>query len=115
MFCLLAGMCCVIKSFLETESTLVFLPQIENPQQTEARIPSISKLDELVGFIGVAYKTMGEGLLIGAERTQRQLYHQAHFTEGESPQSWEPGAHCTAFRQLIKLEGVFSRCLSGPN
>lgn len=31
---------------------------------------------------------------------------------GESSRSWELRAHCTACRQLNRLESVFSRCLS---
>lgn len=33
-------------------------------------------LGEPMGFIGVTYRNMGEGLLTGAEMTQRQLHHQ---------------------------------------
>ena len=37
---------------------------------------------------------------------------KAHPSMGDSSQSWEPGAHCTACRQLNRLESVLSRCLS---
>lgn len=32
--------------------------------------------DELMGFIGIIYRNMGEGLLRGTEMTQRQLHQQ---------------------------------------
>ena len=31
---------------------------------------------------------------------------------GDSSQTWEPGAHCTACRQLNRLESVLFRCTS---
>ena len=46
--------------------------------------------------------------------THRQLHHQSPPQPGDSSQSWEPGAHCTArrqLRQLSVLENVFSRLL----
>jgi hypothetical protein len=40
-------------------------------------------LGEPVTFIGVIYRSMGEGLLTGAEMTHGQLYHQS------LPQHWD--------------------------
>lgn len=54
------------------------------------------------------------GYLQGQKGLLRQLYHQAHFTGGDSPQNREPGAHCTAFRQLIKLGECLLQVPLGP-
>jgi hypothetical protein len=40
------------------------------------------KLGELRSFTGGTYRNMGEGLLTGAEMTQRQLYHQSPLQYG---------------------------------
>ena len=45
---------------------------------------------EPISFIGVTYRNMGEGLITGAEMTQRQLYHQSPHSVGDSSKSWEP-------------------------
>ena len=37
---------------------------------------------------------------------------KAHSGRGDSSQSWEPGAHCTACRQLNKLKSVPSKWLN---
>lgn len=34
-------------------------------------------LDEIMSFVGVNYKSIGEGLLTETEITQRRLYHQS--------------------------------------
>ena len=40
------------------------------------------QLGESIHFIGVTYRNMGEGLLIGAELTKRQLLHQSPLQHG---------------------------------
>lgn len=50
---------------------------------------------------------MCEGLLTGAET-------KAHPREGDSSQSWGPGAHCPDCRQL-KVERVLSKCPAEKN
>jgi hypothetical protein len=56
---------------------------------------------------------MGEGLLTGAERTQRQLLQQSPPQHGRATthKSLEPGAHSTACRQLNRLQSVPSKWL----
>ena len=39
-----------------------------------------------MSFIGVTYKNIGEGLLTGAEMTQRQLHHQSQPENSDSSQ-----------------------------
>ena len=46
-------------------------------------------LGEPISFIGVTYRNMGEGLLTGAEMTQRQLHHQSPPSMGDSSQKLE--------------------------
>lgn len=79
-------------------------------QHTYLLIPPWTKvhLGEPMSFIKVTYRNMGEGSLIGAEMTQRQLHGQTHSSMGDSSQSWEPGAHCTACRQLSRSKSVLS-------
>lgn len=55
---------------------------------------------------------MGEEILTGAEITKRQLYHQYHHSREAIYKLWEPGAHCTFYRQLNSLKNVFSKCFS---
>ena len=65
------------------------------------------QLGEPMSFIEATYRNIGQELLTRAEMTQRQLYHPSM---GDSSQSWEPTrAHCTACRQLHKLECVLSK------
>ena len=47
--------------------TSISSPQIENQWQTKIRIPLKFQPGELMSFIGVAYRNMGEGLLTGTE------------------------------------------------
>ena len=68
------------------------------------------QLRETISFIGITYRSLGEGLLTGTEMTQRQLHHQAYSSMRDFSKSWEPGAHCTAWSQLSRLESVFSSC-----
>ena len=63
--------CCVTKLFPGRHNTCAYSPQIGDPQQTKVQ------LGESVSFIGVTYRSVGEGLLIGAEITERQLYRQS--------------------------------------
>ena len=74
-------------------------PQIGNLWQT-VQIPPKSNLvnvDFDWGFIWVAYRNMGEALLIGAEVTQRHLPHSPMPTPAwvMANESWKPGVHCT--------------------
>lgn len=49
----------------------------------KVKIPSKSKY-VANEFIGVIYRCVGEGLLTGAEITQRQLHHQSQHNMGDS-------------------------------
>lgn len=51
------------------------------------------QLGEPVSFTGVTYRNMGEGLLTGAEVTQRQLPQQTKATQAwvTTHNSWKPG------------------------
>lgn len=51
---------------------------------------------------------MGEGLLVVAEMTQRQLLPPKPTPACVTAHgSWKPGAHCMACRQLNRLESLF--------
>lgn len=70
------------------------------------------QLGEPVGFIGVSYRNVGEGLRTGAQMTQRQLCHQVPPQHGwQLTTAGKSGAHCTACRQLSGLESAFSKWL----
>lgn len=64
---------------------------------------------EAVGFIGVIYRSVGEGLH-SRSRNDSESSHttEAHSSMGDISQSWGPGAPCTACRQLSVLESVLS-------
>lgn len=42
-----------------------------------------------MSFIGVTYRSMGEGLVTGADMTQIQLHHQGLPHGGAAYKSWE--------------------------
>ena len=69
-------------------------------------------LGEPISFIGVTYRNMGEGLVTGAEMTQRQLHCQSLPSVGDSSQKLGTWRNCTAYRWIKGLENVHSRCLS---
>ena len=53
-------------------------------------------LGEPISFIGVTYRNMSEGLLTGAEMTQRQLHRQSLPSIGDSSQklgTWKTAQH----------------------
>lgn len=91
------------KLFLEkTQHTCLLAPDRDKSMEATR-----AQLGEPVSFTGVSCRNMGVGLFMGADMTQRQLHHQVPFQPGW--QSWEPGAHCIACRQLNRLERVLSR------
>lgn len=45
-----------------------------------------------MSFIKITYRNVGDGLLRGAEMTQRQLPHQRPPSIGDSPQNLEAGS-----------------------
>jgi hypothetical protein len=57
------------------------------------------QLSELMGFIVVIYRSIGEGLCIGAELTQRQLHAKTHHSSqklGNLEYTLQP-AGCSAY------------------
>jgi hypothetical protein len=76
--------------------------------KTEKGIDSIRvQLGKPVSFTRLTYRNMGEQLLGGVEMIQRQLNHQD--LPQYISQSWETGAHCTAYRWLSRLDSVLSK------
>lgn len=64
-------------------------------------------------FIGITYipvRISWEGVLSGAEMTQKHLPYQVR--KGYSSQSWEHVAHCSACRWLHGLYSVLPKKLS---
>lgn len=74
-----------------------------------------AQLGEPMGLIGITYRSLGEGLLIGVEITQNSFINTAYPSMGESSQTWELGVYYTVCRQLNRLESVLSRCHIGVN
>lgn len=68
---------------------------------------------EPMSFIQVTYKSMGEGLLRGAERTQRHRHRQFHPAWVAAHKTWELGEYCTACRQRWRVS--FPATSLGPN
>lgn len=54
---------------------------------------------------------MGDGCLEVQNWTKISFISKVHPRTGDKSQSWEPGAHCTAWRQFSKLERVLSQWL----
>lgn len=64
-----------------------------------------------MSFIGVTYRSMGEGLHKGAKMTQRQLYHHSLPQHGwQLIKARKPGTHCLQAASVLRI--VLSRCLS---
>lgn len=53
-----------------------------------------------MSFIGVTYRSVGEGLPAGTEMTQRQLCHRSHPALVAAQKSWKPGVYHTIYRRL---------------
>ena len=61
------------------------------------------QLGEPMSFIGVTYRSVGEGLLTEAD----DYITKTHPSMGDSSQNWDPGVHCTTCRQLNKLNSKY--------
>jgi len=72
---------CETKLFLGRCNTHIYSPQVANSWRIKVQFLSKSNL---VSLICVPYRCMGEGLLTGAEMTQRQLHHW-----GSSQHGWQ--------------------------
>lgn len=75
---------------------------------TDDKVKKITKVQfiELMSFIGVSYRNIGEELLKGLEMTKRQLYFQSPPSPAwiTSLESWNPGPPYTTCRQLKRWE-----------
>lgn len=67
--------CCVIELFLGRHNIRICSPQTGSPQQTKVWTHWTPAWCA-VSFTAVTYRTVDEGLLTGAEITQKQLHHQ---------------------------------------
>lgn len=76
--------------------------------QTGSQDTPKSNLVKPLSVIGAHYRNMGEGLLRGAEMTQKG---KTHSSVGENSQNGELGALGAACWQLSRLDAAFSRCL----
>jgi hypothetical protein len=100
--------------FLERYEEMSTHPRQETDQRPKYRhcqSPTIKP----VSFICVTYRNMCEGLLIGAEITQRHLYHQAHPIMDDSShklETWDT----MHIPQAIQCFGVFFlSCIVGTD
>ena len=63
-----------------------------NPTTDQSTDTTKVQLGKPMSFIGVTYRTMGEGLLTRAEMTQRQVYlHSPPSAWVRAHKSWDPG------------------------
>ena len=65
------------------------------------------QLAEPVSFIGITYRSMGEGLLTRAEMTQRQLHHQGPSSWVTAHKNWETWSKLYSF-QAVQQVGMCS-------
>lgn len=86
-------------SFLERPYIYSYSCLRENPRQTRVWIPAKSNL-------------VNQWVLLQQEMTQTVISPKPTPTWVTAHKSWEPGAHCTACRQLNRLRSVFSNWLS---
>lgn len=102
--------CCVTRFILGRCNMCVHLlnPGIGNLWSTKAQIQHPTWWTKFL--LRLLYRSLGEWSLKEAEMTQRQLYHQSppSMSNSSHTKSWEPGAHCTACRQLDRLKSVLS-------
>lgn len=120
----------VTKLFLGKKTMRVCSSQIRSPWQD--KIPTPSKSDMVSQWVlfrlltrvwvrgylqeygwRVTYRSMGEELLRGAERTQRHWHHQFHPAWVTPHKTWELWEYCTACRQRWKVS--FPATSLGPN
>ena len=87
-------------------------PLHKEPRTDQSAQTTKVLLGELISCIGVTYRNMSEGLLTGAEMTQRQLHCQSLSSIGDSSQKLGTWRNCTAYRWIKGLENAHSRCLS---
>lgn len=59
-----------------------------------------------MSFVGVAYSNVAEGLLIGAEMTDRQLHHQAHHSIGTLEHTAQAAERLTGWRVPFLSDSV---------
>jgi hypothetical protein len=64
--------------------TKLVSPMHKEPRTDQSAHTTKVLLGELISFIGVTYRNMGEGLLTGAEMTQKQLHRQSLPSMGDS-------------------------------
>lgn len=85
--------------------------QIGNPWQSKIQIPPKSSL--LTQWVLVGLLT---GIWVRSYLQEQKWLKDSCVTKatsGDGSQSWEPGAHWIACRQLSRLENVLSSCLIG--
>jgi hypothetical protein len=68
--------CCMTKLPREMQHTHLFIPNREAMIDRSTDTTKVQR-GEPMSLIGVTYRNMGEGLLPGAEMTQRQPHHQS--------------------------------------
>lgn len=67
-----------------------------------------------MSFIGVTYRSVGEGLPAGTEMTQRQLCHRSHPALVATQKSWKPGIYRYNLQAAQQIEDVCLRQLGLP-
>ena len=73
----------------------IFVYPGQGPRTDQSAHPTNVLLGEPISCIGVLYGNMGEGLLTGAEMTQRQRHPRSPHSMGDSSESWAPGEHAS--------------------
>lgn len=103
-------LCCVIKCFPgEIKNTHLLTPrrELKIDQSTDT---TKAQLGEPMCFLGVTCRNM-DGCLHEHECLKDSCITQARPSMGDGSLPWEPGADCTAYRQLHRLGSALSRCL----
>lgn len=59
----------------------IYSPQVRSLQETNTHTTKV-QFGELMGFMGVTYTSMNEGLLTKAVIVPRELYHQSPSQQG---------------------------------
>ena len=104
---------CCETLFLGRLKQMVYLPQIKSWRQTQVQILPKSILVDQWGLSRLLTEIQMWGYL-----QERKWLKDRSITKAlpqppwlTAHKNWEPGAHCTACRQLNRSEGVSSACL----
>ena len=97
------------KTFPGRHNTHIYSPQNQRPCQTKLCILPNSNLVNKRVLLGLPTGIWVSGNLQKQKWLRDTCITKAHASMGDSSQSWAPGTHCTARRQLSGVENVLSK------